>query len=166
MGDAAGTGQFDIAQLVILARLLTGESASLLQQMAADLNGSGEPDIADLVILAGYIRERRPPAPAVPYPELTPSRSIAAFCSATGTTKRIAQMAAAAADADLFEPEPVESYTAADLRYTDPDSSVPWEHGDPALRDVPLVAAFVEDFAAYDTAYIGFRSDGALPPGR
>ena len=43
------------------------------------------------------------------------SKNLVAFFSASGTTKKVAEMIAEEAKADLFEIEPKVSYTKADL---------------------------------------------------
>ena len=43
------------------------------------------------------------------------AKKLVAYFSANGTTKRVAEMVAEAADADLYEIEPTVPYTKADL---------------------------------------------------
>lgn len=81
---------------------------------------------------------------------------IVVYFSATGTTKRVAEMIANATDADIFELTPVNPYTSDDLDYNNRDSRVYKEHDDPAKRDIKLTADTVENFAQYDTIYIGY----------
>lgn len=160
MGDVIGSGRFNICQLAQMARLLNGASeAAPLQLAAAGLTGNGEIDIADLVITARFVRAGLPAEPAQPYPGPDPaaeSETLVVYYSATGTTARAAQMAAQATGANLTELEPVEPYTAADLRHNDPDSRVSREHADPALRDVPPGRATPADFDACDMVFLGY----------
>lgn len=65
-------------------------------------------------------------------------------------------MIADAIGADLFEVEPAEPYTTADLNYSDKNSRVSREHDDESLRDVALVSAEVPDGDSYDTVFIGY----------
>lgn len=81
---------------------------------------------------------------------------LVVYFSATGTTKRVAEMIAKATDADIFELTPVNPYTSDDLDYNNRDSRVYQEHDDPAKRDIKLTADTVENFAQYDTIYIGY----------
>lgn len=81
---------------------------------------------------------------------------LVVYFSATGTTKRVAEMIAKATDADIFELTPVNPYTSDDLDYNNRDSRVYKEHDDPAKRDIKLTADTVENFAQYDTIYIGY----------
>ena len=86
----------------------------------------------------------------------TDGKALVVYYSATGTTKRVAQLIANAIGADLFEVEPAEPYTTADLNYSDKNSRVSREHDDESLRDVELVSAEVPDWDSYDTVFIGY----------
>lgn len=86
----------------------------------------------------------------------TDGKALVVYYSATGTTKRVAQLIADAIGADLFEVEPAEPYTTADLNYSDKNSHVSREHDDESLRDVALVSAEVPDWDSYDTVFIGY----------
>ena len=82
----------------------------------------------------------------------TDGKALVVYYSATGTTKRVAQLIADAIGADLFEVEPAEPYTTADLNYSDKNSRVSREHDDESLRDVALVSAEVPDWDSYTQA--------------
>lgn len=86
----------------------------------------------------------------------TDGKALVVYYSATGTTKRVAQLIADAIGADLFEVEPAEPYTTADLNYSDKNSRVSREHDGESLRDVALVSAEVPDWDSYDTVFIGY----------
>ena len=86
----------------------------------------------------------------------TDGKALVVYYSATGTTKRVAQLIADAIGAALFEVEPAEPYTTADLNYSDKNSRVSREHDDESLRDVALVSAEVPDWDSYDTVFIGY----------
>ena len=86
----------------------------------------------------------------------TDGKALVVYYSATGTTKRVAQLIADAIGADLFEVEPAEPYTTADLNYSDKNSRVSREHDDESLRDVALVSAEVPDWDSFDTGFIGY----------
>lgn len=81
---------------------------------------------------------------------------LVVYYSATGSTKRVANYIAAATDADVFELEPVEPYTSADLNWNNQNSRVVYEHNNPEARDVELVAETVPDWESYDTVFIGY----------
>lgn len=82
--------------------------------------------------------------------------TLVVYYSATGNTKAVANTIAGATGGDLFELEPTEPYTDADLDWTDDSSRVSVEHENEAERDVELVADTVENFADYDTIFIGY----------
>lgn len=81
---------------------------------------------------------------------------LVVYYSATGNTEDAANYIAAATDGDLFELIPVEPYTDDDLRWTDNNSRVVYEHEHPDDRYVELTAATVEDWKSYDTVFIGY----------
>ena len=78
------------------------------------------------------------------------------YFSATGNTERIANAIAEATGGDIFELVPVDPYTSADLRWTDENSRVVQEYENPELRDIELVSTTVENWADYDTVFIGY----------
>lgn len=89
-------------------------------------------------------------------PEGAGGKTLVVYYSATGNTETAANYIAEAAAADLFELEPVEPYSDADLNWTDDDSRVSREHENEDERDVPLVSATVENWSDYDTVFIGY----------
>ena len=56
----------------------------------------------------------------------------------------------------MFELEPADPYTSADLNWTDENSRVVYEHDNPDARDVELVSTAVENWDSYDTVFIGY----------
>ncbi len=92
-------------------------------------------------------------------PSETPTegvKTLVAVYSASGNTKAIAEYIATATDADLFEITPTEPYTNDDLDWTNRNSRVSREHDDESLRDVELVTTTVDNWADYDTVFIGY----------
>lgn len=83
-------------------------------------------------------------------------KTLVVYYSATGNTKAAAGYIAAATDGELFELEPVQPYTDADLRYNDDGSRVVREHDNPDERNIELAADFVDDWEEYDTVFIGY----------
>ncbi|MCH5218433.1 MAG: NAD(P)H-dependent oxidoreductase [Muribaculaceae bacterium] len=79
---------------------------------------------------------------------------LVAYFSATGTTKAVAEDLAKVMDATLFEIEPTEKYTSADLDWRDDNSRSSVEMHDPNSR--PGVKDKVEDMAQYDVVFIGY----------
>ena len=86
----------------------------------------------------------------------TGGKTLVVYFSATGSTQKVAEYIADALGADQFELIPAEPYTSADLSWTTEGSRVNLEHGDESLRDVKLVSNTVEDWADYDTVFIGY----------
>ncbi len=84
------------------------------------------------------------------------SSVLVVYYSATGNTEEAANYIAQATGGDLFELEPVESYTDEDLNWTDDNSRVSQEYADESLRDVELVADTVDNWDQYDTVFIGY----------
>ena len=82
------------------------------------------------------------------------SKALVAYFSASGATRTLAKELAKAANADLFEIEPEQPYTAADLDWTNKNSRSTLEMNDPNSR--PAIAHACPDLAAYDTVYVGF----------
>ena len=83
-------------------------------------------------------------------------KTLVVYYSATGNTENVANYIATATDGDLFELEPAEPYSDADLNWTDDNSRVVREHDDESLRDIELVADAVENWDSYDTVFIGY----------
>lgn len=78
---------------------------------------------------------------------------IAYFSAENGRTKALAQRLAALTDGDLFEIEPQQPYTSADLNYMNPLARCNREQI--LKKDVP-VKNKVADFDTYDQILIGF----------
>ena len=82
------------------------------------------------------------------------SKTLVAYFSASGVTEKKAKLLAEVTGGDLFEIEPVERYTQADLNWMDKKSRSTLEMNDPKSR--PAIAKKVADMDAYDTVYVGF----------
>ncbi len=81
-------------------------------------------------------------------------KTLVAYFSATGTTKRAAERLAKEKNADLFEIVPAQPYTAADLDWRDKESRSTLEMKDKSSR--PAVSSKLENLDDYDTVWIGF----------
>ncbi len=81
---------------------------------------------------------------------------LVVYYSATGNTEQVANEIAAALNADVFELEPVEPYSDADLNWTDDNSRVVQEYENEDQRAVELVSTSVENWDDYDTVFIGY----------
>ncbi len=83
-------------------------------------------------------------------------KTLVIYYSATGSTASVARMIAGAEGADIFELEPKEPYSSADLDWNDKNSRVSVEHDNPDNRRVELSSAAVSDWNSYTTVYIGY----------
>ena len=149
-------------------------SLSLAAVMALSLAACGQSDATDDSQSAGQSQEE----PSTPAPTPTPENGedtsapdasepedsqsgenggvLVVYYSATGNTEAVAGYIAEATGGDLFELEPAEPYTDADLNWTDENSRVTLEHEDESLRDIELVADTVDNWDSYDTVFIGY----------
>ena len=82
------------------------------------------------------------------------SEKLVAFFSASGTTKKVAQMIADAGNYDLYEITPKEAYTKADLNWMDKKSRSSVEMNDKSFR--PEIINTDIDMSIYDEIIVGF----------
>ncbi|MDY3813230.1 MAG: flavodoxin [Candidatus Copromonas sp.] len=82
------------------------------------------------------------------------AKTLVAYFSASGATKKAAERVAAAAKADIFEIQPVIPYTKADLNWMDNKSRSSVEMNDKKFR--PEIVKADIDMSAYDTVILGF----------
>lgn len=82
------------------------------------------------------------------------SKVLVSYFSASGTTKMVAEKINTAINGDLFEIEPVDKYTSADLDWTNKQSRSSVEMNDKSFR--PPVLNRVQNIDDYDTVVIGF----------
>ncbi len=83
-------------------------------------------------------------------------KTLVVYFSATGNTEEAANYIAEATGGDLFELVPVNPYTDEDLDWTDSNSRVTREHENPDQREVELTQTTVDNWAEYDTVFIGY----------
>ena len=82
------------------------------------------------------------------------NKTLVAYFSASGVTAKVAKNLASAIGADLFEIEPAQVYTKADLNWMDKKSRSSVEMNDRSSR--PAIASKVEGMEQYDTVFVGF----------
>ena len=82
------------------------------------------------------------------------AKTLVAYFSASGVTKKAAEKLASAAKTDTYEIKPAVPYTKADLNWMDDRSRSSLEMRDPSSR--PAIAGRVENMDAYDRVYLGF----------
>lgn len=82
------------------------------------------------------------------------SKKLVAYFSASGVTKKTAEMVAEAGGYDLYEITPKVAYTKADLNWMDKKARSTVEMNDKKFR--PELGGSDVDIAAYDEILIGF----------
>ena len=82
------------------------------------------------------------------------SKILVAYFSASGTTAKVAEMLAKAANAGIYEIKPAVPYTRADLDWMNKKSRSSVEMSDKSSR--PELADKSADIAGYDTVLLGF----------
>ena len=82
------------------------------------------------------------------------SKKLVAFFSASGTTKKVAEMIAEEVKADLFEIEPKVPYTKPDLDWMNKKSRSSVEMSDKKYR--PEIMKKEMDMSSYDEILLGF----------
>ena len=75
------------------------------------------------------------------------------YFSATGTTKRVAELIKKATDGDLIEIVPKDKYTDADLNYGNDDSRATKEQNDPSARPEIKNSINIDN---YDVIFLGY----------
>ena len=81
-------------------------------------------------------------------------KRLVAFFSASGTTKKVAEMMASAADADMYEIMPKQPYSKADLNWMDKKSRSSVEMSDKKFRpEISDTGVLVDQ---YDEIILGF----------
>lgn len=84
----------------------------------------------------------------------TKSKTLVAYFSASGVTKKVAERMANISRADLYEITPEAVYTDADLDWRDNNSRSSVEMKDKSSR--PAIKGRIENLSQYDTIYIGY----------
>lgn len=82
------------------------------------------------------------------------AKTLVAYFSAGGATRRVAEIVAKDANADLFEIKPRVPYTAADLDWQDKQSRSSLEMADPTSR--PELAEDLPNLDGYELVILGF----------
>jgi flavodoxin len=82
------------------------------------------------------------------------SKKLVVYFSASGVTRKAAEVLAEAINADLYEIKPQALYTKADLDWEDKNSRSSVEMGDKSSR--PAIADKNANIAAYDVIFLGF----------
>lgn len=81
-------------------------------------------------------------------------KKLVAYFSASGTTRKIAEMIALATEADLYEITPKQPYSKADLNWMDKKSRSSVEMSDKKFR--PQITDTDAQIDVYDEVILGF----------
>ena len=81
-------------------------------------------------------------------------KTLVAYFSCTGTTKKVAEAIADVKGADIYEIKPEVPYTAADLDWKNENSRSSVEMKDKTSR--PKIAKTINKISDYTTIYLGF----------
>lgn len=81
-------------------------------------------------------------------------KKLVAYFSASGTTRKIAEIIAQVAEADLYEIMPKQPYSKADLNWMDKKSRSSVEMSDKKYR--PAIMKKEMDMSSYDEILLGF----------
>lgn len=82
------------------------------------------------------------------------SKTLVAFFSASGITKRVAEKLAKVCKADLFQIIPEQPYTKEDLNWNNKKSRSSVEMNDQSCR--PQINSKVSDMSQYGFVFVGF----------
>ncbi len=128
----------------------------LITAMAATLTAcaGGAAETAATPAPAAAPEETAQPQTAEPVTEQNEERVLVVYFSATGTTKRVAEMIADITGADLYEIKAAQEYTEADLDWHDSNSRTTHEQNDPEVR--PEIGSDPVSLEGYTTVYIGY----------
>lgn len=84
------------------------------------------------------------------------NKILVAYFSGTGSTKRVANYINDELNSTIFEVEPEQEYTSADLNYNNASSRVVQEHNDESKQDIKLKVTTPENFSSYTTVFVGY----------
>lgn len=146
-----GTRRKTVALLAALVMLM-----SLLVACSAAEEASAAPSASAVqqeTAAAAASEENSAPAQAG-HDLLGEHPALVAYFSATGRTRQAAEGIAQQIGAELFEIEPEEHYTEADLDYGNDDSRSSQEVRDESSR--PAIAREPEDIRQYEVVYLGY----------
>ena len=82
------------------------------------------------------------------------SKTLVAYFSASGVTKKVAEKIADVTGADMFEIVPEVPYTKADLNWMNRKSRSSVEMKDRSSR--PAISSRIDDISVYDRIFVGF----------
>lgn len=131
-----------------MKKLLCILTALLMAALLTACGSSSEKNAAG----AGAPKQEAPSS--APAPKTQSGKTLVVYFSGTGNTKKLAGNAANVLGADVFEIQPAEPYTSADLNYNDKTSRATREQNDPSAR--PKIKNKIENFDQYDTVVLAY----------
>jgi flavodoxin len=87
-------------------------------------------------------------------PQTAEEKTLVAYFSCTGNTKKAAEMIAEITGADLYEIKAAQEYTSEDLNWHDSSTRATVEQNDPSVR--PEIGSETLDLSGYKTVYVGY----------
>jgi flavodoxin len=141
---------------LLLAFVLSGCSGTEKDSSSGDLSGATRAKPESQAVPSDNMGEDTEDTEGGNTAETIASKTLVVYFSATGNTKKAAELIASLTGGDLFELTPVELYSDDDLNWNDENSRVSYEHNNPDARDIQLQTDTVENFHEYDTVFIGY----------
>lgn len=137
-----------IVGLILICAMLAACAASpaLQESGTAELSTAGAAETAS-VSPSSTVTEELQSVNLMP-------RALVAYCSFTGRTKLAAEAIADATGGELFQIEPAEPYTKADLDYNNSESRSSLEIAGSAA--LPEIASQPQDIRQYNVVYLGY----------
>ena len=159
-GDATNDGILTAADSeMILHKVLSSDFETNIEKVIddwmrfIDVDKSGVLTASDAAVVLQKVLDDSFKMPAE---EDDGSNILVVYYSATGSTKRASEFIADETKADMFELKPKDPYTAEDLRWSDPESRVVYEHNNEAAQVVELEENTVPGWDNYKTVFIGY----------
>lgn len=107
-----------------------------------------------IIIAGGVFAIQNKPVNNTKKGDVKMGKTLVAYFSATGTTKKVAENLASALNADIYEIKPAKPYTSADLDWTNGNSRSSVEMQNHASR--PEIVDDNFSVSEYDTVFLGF----------
>ena len=151
VGDVDGDGAVSAADARLVLRASVGLEAADLPTM--DANADGNVSAADARLVLRFAVGLEPVLPVTDGEPQGESSVLVVYFSCTGHTRPLAEYAAEALQADIYEIQAKIPYTDEDIRYYT-DCRADREQNDPAAR--PEIAGPLPDLSGYDTVLLGY----------
>lgn len=131
---------------------------SIFSLIVASCSSTNNTNIISFPSISNYSNDSN-----LDYRSKSEAKTLVAYFSRTGNTKRVAEFIRNKSDGDLFEITPSDPYTDTDSNYNNSNSRVSKEYNDESLRDIPLEVTTPSNFNDYSIVYIGFPIWWGIP---